>query len=150
MTREQTSRIDTSTSLFLASTTGIVFSFSSHVNSSDDLLVEQCLAFSLISLVHVGTLHLFLIIFLPLTLSLFQHSLFLLVLSLFLPFLVPHPASHPASLPSSLLFHFPVLFWGHRTWEMGGRTLTEVVFLDWIPPTLFEITRSSSVTLSIS
>ena len=104
MTREQTSRIDTSTLLCLASTTGIVHSFSSLVIRSDDLLVEQFFVFSLVVLVHVGSPHLFLIIFVTLTLSLFQLSLFLLVLSLFLPFLVPRtlPLSPLLSSPSVL------------------------------------------------
>ena len=112
MTREQTSRIDTSTLLFVPSTTGMVKSFSSLVNKSDDALVERFLVFSSVFLVHFGSHLLFLIIFLLLTLSLFQLSLFLLVFSLFLLFLLPHPASHLASLPSSFLSLSPVLFWG--------------------------------------
>ena len=49
MTRGQTSRTDTSTLLFLSSTTEIVNRFSSLVNKADDLLVERFLVFSLCS-----------------------------------------------------------------------------------------------------
>ena len=133
MTRGQTSRTDTSTLLFLSSTTEIVNRFSSLVNKADDLLVERFLVFSLCSCsfwlcpslpYHFSSPHP-----LPLpTLSFSSRSFSLFSIS-------PAPPCI-TSLFCPLLLPCPLLV--HRTWKMGGVKLTEVVFPDGILPTLIE------------